>query len=268
MKKLILMAAVVLLQPVPAMAVLVYLHSFDDLTDIVDTSTGTSSVGVSSDFAVDGSNSLRFDIVGTKKAIMLLTPQIGGGNNTDDTVTMVSRYRTETAVDDYMQMQVNNDFNILTVRGYPAGGNIGVENAGTLTDTGAAWPVTDWFTIALSIDAVTDQYQVYAKAGTSVDSSDLVGTFDSAGSVTPVSWLFNSTGGGDPDFYIDQFEIFSNLNEFVVPEPATTVLLGIGLVGGLCAVGGGVDVGNCVSATSRYWEPDGLRGRPRRPLCS
>ena len=115
------MAAVVLLQPVPAMAVLVYLHSFDDLTDIVDTSTGTSSVGVSSDFAVDGSNSLRFDIVGTKKAIMLLTPQIGGGNNTDDTVTMVSRYRTETAVDDYMQMQVNNDFNILTVRGYPAG---------------------------------------------------------------------------------------------------------------------------------------------------
>jgi hypothetical protein len=226
---------------IPARGALLYQDSFDDLTDITDESASAADVEVSSDYAVDGSNSLLFNVLaGNGLPLMNLTPTISGGLNTDPTITMVVRYYAPNAgtSNDYMQTTVNrtnvagiggypnihNDVNIITNHGYPTAGNLGVRNSNVWTNSGVAWPVgpgSGWFTVALSLDTPNQQYSVYAAQGTTVSAANFVGTYASVNSFTPTTFQFSSANGFRPNWYIDDFQIFSNLNEFTPPPPVT-----------------------------------------------
>jgi len=236
----ILAAWALLAVAIPARGALIYQNTFNDMTDVTDESSGAADVEVSSDYASDGTTSLEFNTLLGSIAIANVTPTIGGGLNTDPTITMVvSYYAPVGSANDYMQMNVNrtsvaglggfpnvhNDVNIITDHGYPVAGNLlGVRNSNVWTNSGTVWPAgpgSNWFTIAYSLDTPDQQYSIYAAQGTTVNASNFVGTYATVNAFTPTTFQFSMSEPGRPNFYIDDFQIFSNLNEFAPPPPVT-----------------------------------------------
>ena len=79
----------------------------------------------------------------------------------------------------------------------------------------------------------TEKYDIYFAVGTEVTASDLVASdvgFRSSTTGDIDAFLFYDNGPVESDFYLDKFQILSELNEFV-PEPASFAMIGIGGLG-------------------------------------
>ena len=225
-----------------AQAGLIYSHSFDDLTDI--TVSGCGTVAVSSEQSVESGHSLKFSGDETDNApIASLTPTINGGLNTDPTITYVVRY--------YVTNDGNQTYDHANTRPEDTSGNQpiatsrGYKDPNTMNyarhittgwdwsaSSSVEWPTDGWFTIAVECDTDNDQYRFYAAAGTEVTTSDVVSDWQNTIDTGPITkWVFWSHYSGvGSDWYLDKFEIYSELGEGIVPEPATIGLL---ILGGL-----------------------------------
>jgi hypothetical protein len=219
-----------------AQAALLYSHSFDDLTDIAVSGCGT--VAVSSEQSVESGNSLKFsgDIAGDAPQAVL-TPTIGGGENTDQTITYIVRYYVTSngGVDDHANTRTEGT-NVGTATGrstYYQNDKMWWCTGGAWTSSNTTWPLDGWFTIAVECDTTSNnQYRFYAAPGTDVTTSDRVSDWQSGyhSNIGPLTkWTFWSHYSGvGSDWYLDKFEIYSELGEGIVPEPASIGLLMLG----------------------------------------
>ncbi|MEA1951319.1 MAG: PEP-CTERM sorting domain-containing protein [Planctomycetota bacterium] len=219
---------------------LVYLHDFDDLTDVVVTADHGASAVISSDMAVDGSNSLKITDVAGGTADVMITPQIGGVNNTDSTITTIVRFYISstggTVTHDHANWRLRSGGSQQSylLRGGPSlpDDHLAVQ-VGEWQDTGFAYPLDQWVTLAVAWDGGTGQQEVYADAGT--NTSTLRGTYSAPTSTIDQWRIWPHYSGLGTTMYIDKLEIYSELGEgIVVPEPSAVVLL---VMGGPCAVG-------------------------------
>ena len=213
---------------------MLYSNSFDDLTGVlIGAWDGPVDGGLSSTQVVDGPTSLRLGDPGANSSSYAEIDL--GGPISDPTTTIVYRMYVETGGDDHANQRVRQGANDVTrlSRGYPIPGLLGLERQGAASGWagGPAFPVDQWVTIGLSMDLDNDLVWVYFAPGTTLTTANLWTAWESDTQSSYDNLQFwTGYGAATDDWFIDQIQIFDELDTFV-PEPATATVVLLGLAG-------------------------------------